>query len=114
MEGIKMTVSEVIKIVEENGWGEMFEKIGVRVQDVPFELGATYHISRVWVDGNETDWELDGICTIDLDEPQAQGILDGKTYFGDHMALLGGCRYTWGEDLGEIILEDAEVLYIFN
>ena len=46
--------------VEKYGWD--YEFIGVRVQEQEFELGAIDHVSHVWVDGDETEEELNGIC----------------------------------------------------
>ena len=84
-----------------------YEVVAIRVQEVPFELGAIDHVSSVWVDGEETDEELDGICAI-----RAKDVDKSDTYFGDHVAIIAGNRYTYGEDIGEVIIEDAEVVEI--
>lgn len=84
-----------------------YEIIGIRVQSVPFELGEMDHRSHVWVDDNETDEELDGVSVIRADHAEL-----AKNYFGDHVAIIVGNAYTYGEDLGEIVLEDAEVYEI--
>ena len=80
----------------------------VRIQDVPFELGEMSHISHVWVDGTDTGDELDGVCGISLDSIDYINTI----YFGDHIALLSGTDYTYGEDVGEVIMADAVVLEI--
>lgn len=84
-----------------------YEIVGLRIQDVPFELGKIDHCSKVWVDGEETDEYLDGICVIRADQ-----IDQSARYFGDHIAVLAGNDYTYGEDVGEIILSDAVVVEI--
>lgn len=84
-----------------------YEVVAIRVQEVPFELGAIDHVSSVWEDGEETDEELDGICAI-----RAKDVDKSDTYFGDHVAIIAGNRYTYGEDIGEVIIEDAEVVEI--
>ena len=90
--------------------------VAIRTQDVPFELGEMDHKSLVWVDGEETDEELDGVsatdCTIVEEVKWHTGERFGS-YPGQYTAIIGGNRYTYGEDAGEVVIEDAEVLYIF-
>ncbi len=85
-----------------------YETIGVRVQEQPFELGSIEHLSHVWDDGEDTGEELGGICCTAID------LLDAVDceYYGDHVAIIGGSLNSYGEDAGEIIIEDAEVLAI--
>lgn len=93
-----------------------YEIIGIRVQDVPFELGEINHLSHVWCDGEDTGEELCGICVIDyrgLDrivEGQRNGFCGG--YPGTHVSIIAGNRGMCGEDFGELIIEDAEVIEI--
>lgn len=84
-----------------------YEVIGVRVQEQPFELGELSHVSHVWDDGEDTGAELDGVCVVKAD-------FAGKChqYFGDHAAVIAGNRYTYGEDPGEIIIEDPIVVEV--
>ena len=43
----------------EHGWCN----VGIRIQeDIPFTPGPIDHISTIWVDGEETDEPLPGIC----------------------------------------------------
>lgn len=81
--------------------------IGIRVQDVPFELGEMNHMSHVWVDGDDTGEELNGVSVLlgayaDL----------ANQYFGDHIAIVAGDSGESGEDDGEIVLSDAQVIEI--
>lgn len=93
-----------------------YEMIGIRVQDVPFELGEINHLSHVWDDGEDTGEELCGICVIDykeiesLVERQRKGFCGG--YPGTHVAIIAGNYGMSGEDFGELIIEDAEVIEI--
>lgn len=89
-----------------------FEKLGVRVQEEAFSLGKMTHNSHVWVDGEETDEELDGICVTSIEELSSV-IASGRFYFGSHIALLGAYEYEYGEDMGELIFKEAEVIKIF-
>lgn len=109
-----MTVAELKEMIDNNDWDIEYGKFGIRIQEQSFELGAIDHNSKVWVDGEETDEELDGVCVIDLNAPEASEALNGNGYFGSHIALLASDNYEYGADAGEVILKDAEVLFIIK
>lgn len=92
---------------EEHFWESGKGVIGIRVQDVPFEMGALNHNSHIWDDGDDTGEELDGVCAISRDM-----LRYAFQYYGDHIAIIGGDYGESGEDVGEIIIRDAEVLEI--
>ena len=108
-----MTANEIRKIAEEY---EMdFDCIGIRTQEIPFELGEITHNSKAWVDGEETKEELDGICVTKIDSEAVKmhtGERKFGSYCGNHLAIIGGEIDTYGEDDGEVILKNAVVLYI--
>lgn len=83
-----------------------YEKVAIRVQEEEFSIGSIEHRSHVWVDGDDTLEELNGICCTILD---SVGI---NEYFGTHVAVIGGNAYTYGDDSGEIIIEDPVVLEV--
>ena len=62
--------------------------------------------------------ELDGTCTIGFDpddDASIQNAIDSmKHYCGETVHLLAGDQATSGEDCGEKIIEDAEVLAAFE
>lgn len=109
-----MTIAELKDIIDNNDWDIDYGKFGIRIQEQPFELGVMEHISKVWVDGDETDEELDGVCAIDLNAPDAEKALNGIGYFGSNIALIASNSFVYGQDAGEVILKDAEVLYILK
>lgn len=86
--------------------------IGIRVQEESYGLrvgDVMEHNSRVWIDGEETEEELDGVCAISV------SCLDvADEYYGSCILVLGSDRYTYGEDAGEIILQDATVLAVIE
>lgn len=84
-----------------------YEYIGVRVQENEFKEGEILDNSFVWVDGEMTDEELDGTCAVKLEDAQL-----ANGYFGNHVAIIGSDSMEYGQDLGEIILRDAEVLEV--
>lgn len=100
---------EMIARVKEIGmdFDREYEYIGIRVQEVPFELGKMDHVSHIWDDGNDTGEEIDGVCVINFDQAEL-----AKNYFGDHIAIIGGNNREWGEDAGEIIISDPVVLEV--
>lgn len=90
-----------------------YEVVSIRVQDPEFELGEMDHKSHVWVDGEETDEELDGVCCINS---QCADKVFGSRFFGgypgEHIAIIAGNRYEGGEDYGEVIIADPIVVEV--
>ncbi len=85
-----------------------FECIGIRVQDgIPFELGSLDHTSKVWDNGEETDIDLDGVCIIGIND-----IENIKAYYGDHAAVVVGDMCEYGEDPGELVIKNAQVIEV--
>ena len=91
-----------------------YSYIGVRKQEEPFTTGSIEHCSHVWDDGEDTGEELDGISTIKITAGTAEAVLTRmeKEYYGQHIAILAANEATYGEDVGEIVLHDAQVVYI--
>lgn len=81
--------------------------IGIRVQEVPFELGTMDHCSHVWVDGDDTGEELNGVSVL-----LGAYADNAKQYFGNHVAIVAGDCAEYGEDDGEVIISDATVIEI--
>lgn len=106
---MKMT-AEMIKnikdLAEELDLNWDYEFVGVRVQELEFELGAMDHVSHVWDDGEDTGIELDGVSACSLDS------LGACQYCGGHVALVCGNSAEYGEDDGELIIRDAEVVKV--
>lgn len=92
-------------VAEELNWD--YEKVCVRVQDVPFEIGEMDHESEVWEDGKPTGEKLPGVSTLSVK------YLDNvRFYFGNHLAIVCGNDFEYGADVGEVILRDATVCEI--
>ncbi|MDO4564854.1 MAG: hypothetical protein Q4C04_04500 [Clostridia bacterium] len=88
-----------------------YDRIGVRIQSVPFELGEISHNSHVWFDGDDTGDELDGISTIAAEQIERINAGYGE-YYGEYAAIIGGDLAEYGEDDGEIVLRNAEVIEV--
>lgn len=102
-EAIESILNRIEEIIEESE----FEYIGIRVQEDEFVKGEILDNSYVWIDGESTDEELDGTCAVMLKDAEL-----AKRYFGDHIAIIGGNNMEYGEDLGEIIIKNAEVMEV--
>lgn len=106
---MKMTaemIARIKNIVEDMDLAWNYEYIGVRVQTRAFEMGAISHLSHVWDNGDDTGVELDGISTCKVDR------LGRTEYYGDHVAIICGNEADYGEDDGELVIRDAEVVAI--
>ena len=99
-------IENIKKIADEMDLSWDYEFVGVRVQEQEFEIGTIEHLSHVWDNGDDTGVELDGICVCKLDR------LGVNQYFGDHVAIICGNEAEYGEDDGEIIIRDAEVVKV--
>ena len=100
-------IENIMNRIDEIKENAEYEYIGVRVQENEFAEGEILDNSFVWIDGEMTDEELDGACAVNIDDARL-----AKNYFGDHVANIGSNSMEYGEDLGEIILRDAEVLEV--
>ena len=99
-------IKHIKKVAEEMDLSWDYEFVGVRVQEQDFELGAIEHLSHVWDNGDDTGVELEGICVCKLD------CLGVNQYYGDHVAIICGNEAEYGEDDGELIIRDAEVVKV--
>lgn len=94
---------------------EKHETFAIRTQDVPFSLGKIDHKSLVWIDGDMTDEELDGISATAIDPDDIVKSLSRHSregYEGEHIAILAGKESKAGEDPFEIIMEAPDVIAI--
>ncbi|MDO4275860.1 MAG: hypothetical protein Q4D16_19505 [Eubacteriales bacterium] len=108
-----MTKTEVVRNIM-NSIDEIKDKydydfIGVRVQENEFVQGEILDYSYIWVDGECTSEELDGTCAIRLEDAEL-----ANGYYGQHIAIIAGNYGEYGQDLGEIIIRDAEVLEVLS
>jgi len=113
--GKKMaSYSKMIEIASEHMNADYgFDYIGVRAQEEPATVGETMsHKSLVWVDGEETDEELNGVSAIKLNLCKPQRDLYG--YPGNWILVLGSNGIEYGEDEGEIIMEKPVVLAVYE
>lgn len=103
------TVAEINKAIEKAKCLMVdADYCAVRVCPEMVEAGQVLQPSFVWVDGDITDEQLDGTCGIDIDSHPACG------YMGECIAVIAGNEVSWGEDVGEIIIKNAEVISVLQ
>lgn len=101
-------LSTIKAVKAEYGWSG----VGIRIQEgIPFALGPIDHVSNVWVDGEDTGEELPGICVISASNINLM-CRNAVYYSGNHVAILAGDVVGFGEDPGEVILTNAEVVEV--
>lgn len=113
-----MRTSEISKLVnideirrKYDYWEDgTFNMIGFRIQEEPFSLGKIEHRSYEWIDDEQTDEVLDGICTIGIEDIENAN----AEYCGDHVAVICGMRGHGGYDYGELIITDPVVVEIIK
>lgn len=118
------TYTDIITKLDEVYNETEYAYIGIRTQEEPFELGPIDHKSRCWF-GREDDVEdmddmpeLDGL-SVTIYNPSMlhdmKGHVEGGCYYreGGHTAIIGFNDYSMGDDAGEAVAEDPEVLYVF-
>lgn len=112
---------KVLSALIENGYS--FCYYGVRTDDALYEVGDELPESRSWDDNNPTGEILPGTCATGFgslwyDDDDAAAV--DKTlalqedYVGDHQYLIAGDRCTYGDDIGEIIIERAVVVAVIR
>lgn len=86
-----------------------YDVIGVRVDEVDYQIGDILPASRVWIDGYVTDEVLPGTCAINASAPGAiAAAID--LYYGHHVLLVGGMSEGSGDDEDEVIIGNARVI----
>lgn len=129
-----MTVESIMKAVE----NECFDYFGIRVDSgIRYNVGDIANNShQLWQDpeydedgdlvcpyiedgiyaGFYDGGELDGTCVIKFDPEDEKSIKAAikmiNTYYGDNIHVLGGDYAESGNDMGEIIIRDAQVLAV--
>lgn len=90
-----------------------YEYIGIRFDDAKFSVGEViYDVSRRWEDGEPTEDLLEGLSAIDASRRDLAKLCQDYWWCGDYVYILGAYTATWGEDIGEIVLKEPEVLWV--
>lgn len=107
-------LEKILSVIESyDGSAEAF---GLRSDDRQIQIGEIFPVSRVWDDGKATEEMLDGTSVTGFryaeDAAKALDLQMSVYNYGQPLYLVAGSVNSYGEDEGEYILEDAEVLAI--
>jgi len=95
--------------VRAEAWG--YPCVGLRVvSNNTIQRGDTLPPSYRWVDGEPTDELLDGTSAVDI---KSRGSIPCD-YRGTRVLVVGGTDVGSGEDVGEVLVEHAVVLAIYE
>lgn len=102
------------KYIDDDG-DKMYETIAIRVQDSDYGLSigdTVNHLSSVWIDNEETDDFVDGVCALDIEMLKNYRPRLGSGGYDGNVILVLASDYsgTLGEDDCEVILSDSVVL----
>jgi len=94
-----------------------YDYIGIRIMDRSYSgydlaVGDTLPHSYRWDDGEQTDEVLNGTCAIKVGARLKS--CDHEGYAGNRVMIIAGNCMEWGEDAGEIIIQDAEIIDIID
>lgn len=109
-----MTASDILAAIQSAPLDVVY--FGLRVEDGrTFAVGDYLPNSRIWDDGEPTEDECNGVCTIGLgDDPTLtdieRALTATRTYHGDSLVLVGGKYLEYGQDSGEHIIRKGKCL----
>lgn len=128
-----LTVEDIKKICEESGFGYF----GLRADNMEYSVGDICENSHqlfqdpIFDEGGELAYpevndqsspyygyfdagELDGTCAVRFNPEDENSIVDAletvKIYSGNNLYIIAGDSMEYGNDEGEIIIKDAEVI----
>lgn len=98
---------------------EEYEYVGIRTTEIEMDVNDLDYRSKIWIDGDMTDEELDGISTTDLDNDRhwvgphllKEVGLSGY-YAGTHTYIIAGNQASYGEDIAEVIITPEKIIKI--
>ena len=132
---LQVAVKEITEIANND---DAPEYLGLRIPTDytgTIKIGDELPASKVWIDGDITDEELNGVSTIGIKRDWKSGEVEEATvvhalkeigaypkekghgwggYSGNRVLLVGGYSAENGEDAGELIIRNNEVLGIWN
>lgn len=122
------TIAEIAQAIAKAFSEKGYTYFGVRTGRIA-EIGEGLEPSHDW--DHENDWFSDELLTgtsstgigglwFDGESEDEEEIKKTLTrhcecgYYGDMTYIIGGKRADYGEDVGELIIADAEVIYIIS
>lgn len=92
-----------------------YDRLGIRCDDAVYEVGDVLPRSRAYDDDQLTGEILNGTSVLAVgDDLDAVVQKAERSYFGDHLYLVGGEYGGPGQDRGEILIRDAVVIRVLR
>lgn len=121
----KELLNTIISTITDHYDEVMRYDFGLRIvrDEEPIKAGTLLDHSRSWWDDVEARGDLPGTCAIKIDwngnpdylaEAAESALNLVSHYFGDQLLLITGDGFMTGEDNGEVIYRDAEVIASWN
>lgn len=123
---IKINSSNICEDIKKIVQKQCYECYGIRVDYEPvYKIGDLCNNSHQWWQDDPEDgsrynkdiqcWdggELPGTCAIQVTKDNViQALEEAETYFGNHLSLIAGNEYMAGNDINEVIISNAVVLF---
>lgn len=95
-----------------------FSYVGLRTVEKPMK--GKIKNSSVWVEGSPTSKKLNGISATNVDHPKARIMhklsehdqsWGTGVYYGDHTYVVGSHEADQGEDPGELVMKNPEIIF---
>lgn len=103
-----MTKKEAVEWMREAIDNELI--FGLRSDD--YIPSANFQNSTIWVDGEKTDEELNGLCAIEITDPDniEWAFNEAKNYGTNCYLIVGNSKeYGWDEWADEIIIKNHSI-----
>ncbi|AHG75459.1 hypothetical protein X808_9360 [Mannheimia varigena USDA-ARS-USMARC-1296] len=128
-----MKYQELLNALLTDAEDDCFAYYGLRATTEFHDIGDELENSFVWIDGEKTDEELDGVSTMGIKNSDEQGLIEAiknlgrdackkfdvdfkgcHSYVGQNFILVKGDSATAGEDKGESVIRNPIVVAVFN
>lgn len=108
-------IARLQNMLKDRKWGKRC--VGIRVVDDDYDdynakVGDALAPSYRWEEGDYTNERLNGTSAIGMNEKIDPVPYNG--YIGRRIQVIGGDYQEWGEDRGEVVIPDAEVLAVYD
>lgn len=120
-EYVETTIKDnIINIITNDDTDRDFGLRVLRPDRTALKIGDKLEPSYNWIDGVRTEEQMSGTSAIAVDinniNRSMRDLHDPprNTYEGDVIALVAGINIGGGEDIGEIVLDDAEIIKLYD
>ena len=127
-----MTVEEIRELISKSE----YDCIGIRADSREYQIGETVNNShQLFQDPQCNDTytallysyisegpyagfydagELNGVCALEVSENNIEKMIEAIKSYGEKFYLIGGNTMEYGNDVDEIIIQDAKVIAVLS